>query len=103
MRGTGESYVYVFLVRFFPEGEDVPDDAVVPKLDEELDGVVLAGRAVATQPPAWCAREPRPAARIERSQDHKLHVWASDPLLVGAGLCRACEKRALHVVAWRVR
>ena len=40
-------YVYVFLVRFFPEREDVPDDAVVSELDEELDGVVLAGRAVA--------------------------------------------------------
>ena len=56
-------YVYVFLVRFFPEGEDVPDDAVVSEFDEESDGMlrlrVAAARSSPASPPPECGAAPR--------------------------------------------
>ena len=79
--------MYVFLVRFFPEGEDVPDDAVVSELDEELDGmrcsrVAAARRSPPASPPLECGAAPR----YERPKAEYGAMRTSEPLLIGASL-----------------
>ena len=79
-------YVYVFLFRFFPEGEDVPDDAVVSEFDEESDGMlrlrVAAARSSPASPPPECGAAPR----YERPKAEYGAMRASEPLLIGASL-----------------
>ena len=88
MLATGESLCVCILMSLylFPEREDVPDDAVVSELDEELDGMlhlrVAAARPSPTSPPLKCGA----AARNERPKAEYGTMRASEPLLIGAVL-----------------
>ena len=80
------------LPRLSPVGEDVPDDAVVPLADEELEGALLS-RVTAARAPASRARGKLDAtSRDEGAEPQDFFVSQSAMRLPAAGRAHARDE-----------
>ena len=83
------------LPRLSPVGEDVPDDAVVPLADKELEGALLSRVAAARRAPASRARGKLDAtSRDEGAEPQDFFVSQSAMRLPAAGRAHARDERS---------
>ena len=80
------------LPRLSPVGEDVPDDAVVPLTDDELEGALLSRVAAALAPASRARGKLDATSRDEGAEPQDLFVRRYAMGLPAAGRAYACNE-----------